>query len=652
MATTSQLLRTAESRKRAVQNEMNRLVDANWAVSAKTPADLEQYMAYYQDLTTKVAQKDLLSISNKMISARKAFVSNELQRSSIDVLEGNATNQDKLNKMVNFYNEAVNNGDLDFAQQLRYQIDTLYKTVAQEQTNAINVATAAYKQNYADVKAYISDLMNGDAAPVGATYSLNTLNNFYKQTTPDQFNATISQEFAKTGQNIATYEQMALSYAEETIKSIQTQMAQYPTGSAEYMTLANSLYKAQNDSIYGVPGIKGDINLSVNDLREAVTAQRVNGTGPLTPAISADGKSSGFVKNDISQYELGVNPATGQYEIVPRYTTADTQAMLTKDNAVPYGATQATGMSNLQSTSGDYTLISADLGQGAGVKTYAAKNGEVFDYTGNKVGKKVSTLSKLQEDYAKKLAEYQAGTTTTAPARPEQQYLTPEAALKTRGIEASNGFMTINGMKVPYKVDQNGNIQYTIQRPDATGKMTAETITWNLATGQQASASEDVTKIMAEQQRIAQQAQPSGIQGQGGATNILQGANTTQVLQQAQQTQKAISTQNATGLSTLQQMTNQPLQVAPFQQQVSPLKVMPTPTAPQISVAPTPTPSPLSMYIAPITATAPLKVVTPVAKPLSVSTPTSTQTAQASLQSTGSLLQGGANTLTGNLRVQ
>lgn len=656
MATTSQLLRTAAARRRAVLNEQNRLVDSEWALSAKTQADLDSYIAYYDQQATQVASKDLLGIQNKINSARKAFVSNELQRSSIAVLEGTGTNQDKLNKMVNFYNEAVANGDLDFAQSLRLQIGNLYQTVAKEQTDAINVATAAYKQNYTDVKTYISDLLKGDAAPVGSQYSLNTLNNFYKQTTPDQFNATIAEIFAKEGKPIASYEQMALSYAEETIKSIETQMAQYPTNSAEYLTLSNELYKARNDEVFAVPGVKGDVKLSINDLREAALAQQVNGTGPLTPAISADGRSSGFVKNDIGQYELGINPATGEYELVPRYVSASVSDMLTKTNAIPYLSTQPTGFSNVQATIGDYSLMSADIGKGQGVKTYAVKNGEVFEVSGNNIGKKVTTLAKLQENYAKALEAYNAGQTAIAPVRPEQQYLSPEEALKTRGIEADKGFVTINGVKYPYRVDMNGNIQYTVQRPDETGKMTAETVTIDLRTGQQATASEDIPKIIAEKQRIAQAVRPSGIQGQGGGTEILQGAGTTEVLQQAQATQRAMGTQQAAGLQALQAMPNQPLSVTPLAQQVSPLKVMPTPAAPELKVAPAPAPTPLSMYVAPLTATAPLKVVTPTPKPISVTTPVTISgptnvNLQGGTQGTSPNLQGGRTT-TKTVRLQ
>lgn len=654
MATTSQLLRTAAARRRAVLNEQNRLVDSEWALSAKTQADLDSYIAYYDEQATQVASKDLLGIQNKINSARKAFVSNELQRSSIAVLEGTGTNQDKLDKMINFYNEAVNNGDLDFAQSLRLQIGNLYQTVAKEQTDAINVATAAYKQNYTDVKAYISDLLKGDAAPVGSQYSLNTLNNFYKQTTPEQFNATIADIFAKEGKPIATYEQMALSYAEETIKSIETQIAQFPSNSQEYFTLANELYKARNDEVFKVPGIRGDVSLSVNELREAVLAQQVNGTGPLTPAISADGRSSGFVKNDVGQYELGINPATGNYELVPRYVSASVSDMLTKENAVPYGATLPTGRSNLPASQGDYSLISADLGKGEGVKTYAVRNGEVFTISGNTIGKKVSTLQKLQEEYAKNLEAYNAGQIPNAPVRPEQQYMTPEEALKARGFDADAGFVTINGIKYPYRVDMNGNIQYTVQRPDETGKMTAETVTINLRTGQTASASEDLPKIIAEQQRVAAatEGRQQVLQGQTGAVEALQGAGTTQVLQKAAETQRAMTTQQAAGLEALQTTPTQPLAVSPLPQQTTPLKVMPTPTAPALKVAPIPTPAPLQMYVAPITATAPLKVVTPTPKPITVTQPTTVKPSNINIQGGGGMLQGGAGTLTGTLRVQ
>lgn len=660
MTRVTQLLRNAASRQRAIQNEQNRLVDMDWNLSAKTAVDYESYVSYYNDLATKVDPKDALSIQNKLISARKSFIRNEIQRESIGILEGTSTNNTKLNKLVSFYNEAFSNGDYDLAQDLRLQINTLYATVAEEQVNTVNTAMAAAEQNYKDVKAYVDALAKGDAAPVGKAYSLNQMVDFYRNTTPEQFSQFLQDQAQKEGVATPTFEQAILGFAEAAVQAASSQASQYATDTAEYQELSNKVVDLQTKDVFSLPGIDGDFKVSLNDLREAVVAQQTNQTGPFTPAISRDGRTSGFVRNDIGQYELGINPETGEYEMVARYTTNNLSNMLTKANAVPYGRTIETGRSNIEASLGEYSLITADLGKGEGPQTYGVKNGEVFEVSGNRIGKKVSSLDKLNKNYEKALKEYERALAAGEQVgeRPQtpfaQQYATPEEALKQKGYEVKNNQILINGTFYPYRVDNMGNIQYTVQRPNEQGKLTAETVTLDLRTNRTSTASEDVAKIAAERQRVQQAARPSGIQGQGGSTAILQGADTSRVLQQAQQVQRTAQVQQTAGVDVLQQPLQQPLKVSALPQQVTPVKVMPTPAAPTLAVAPAPPLPPLSVYQAPLTVTAPLRVTTPQPRPI-IATPMTTvqPNLQGNAMTGGKLsLQGGGALQNATIRVQ
>lgn len=660
MTRVSQLLRNAANRQRAVQNEQNRLVDTDWNLSAKTQADYDSYISYYNDLATRVDPKEGLSIQNKLISARKSFIRNELQRETIGVLEGTNTNANKLNRLASFYNEAVANGDLDLAQDLRLQVNNLYKTVADEQVATVNTAMAAYEQNYKDVAAYVDALAKGEAAPINQTYSLKQFTDFYRQTTPEQFAKFLEDEAQKQGVPTPTFEQAVLGFAEASVKAVESQLSQIPSDTKEYLDSFNKLQDLKNNNVFTMPGIKEDFKVSLNDLREAILAQQNNQTGPFTPAISADGRRSGFIRNDIGQYELGINPETGEYEMTPRYTTRNLADMLTKDNAVPYGRTIETGQSNIAASIGEYSLVSADLGKGQGQQTYGVRNGEVFEVNNGKIGKKVSSVEQLNKAYEKAVKEYERALAAgeQVDQRPEQpfaqQYLTPEQALIQKGYQIGKDGVIINGVSYPYRVDNMGNIQYTVQRPNEKGELTTEVVTLDLRTNRATSASEDIPKIAAERQRVQQAARPSGIQGQGGSTAILQGADTSRVLQQAQQVQRTAQVQQTAAANVLQQPLQQPLAVSPLPQQVTPVKVMPTPAAPKLSVAPAPALPPLAMYVAPQTATAPLRVTTPQAQPITM---TSMGVNQPRLQgnpmTSGNLtLQGGGALQNGTLRVQ
>lgn len=146
MPSTSSLLRSAEAaRKKTIAYE-DQVAAFEWNMSAKTIDDYDKYSQYLQKRAETSAQpSDALSYQQKVVTARRAFTSHEIQRQAIDVLEGNSNLQTKYNVMVDLYQYAVSNDDLDLAQSLRLQIDNVDKAIQaeQEQANKLGATMAS-----------------------------------------------------------------------------------------------------------------------------------------------------------------------------------------------------------------------------------------------------------------------------------------------------------------------------------------------------------------------------------------------------------------------------------------------------------------------------------------------------------------------------
>lgn len=128
MASTTSLLKTQRSRQQTIWDQQDAIADYEWTLSDKSPEALQAYLAHYQDRLNN-PQADpakALSYTKKLTSANKAFTSNEIQRASIDIIEGRQPEQYKINVLENLYSQAYQNGDYDLAQSLRLQLDNQY----------------------------------------------------------------------------------------------------------------------------------------------------------------------------------------------------------------------------------------------------------------------------------------------------------------------------------------------------------------------------------------------------------------------------------------------------------------------------------------------------------------------------------------------
>jgi hypothetical protein len=122
---TSQLLRSQTSRQQAIWQQEDQWIDYEWSLSDKSAEALAFYTNHYADRANSpmVNPDKLLSYQKKLTSANRAYTSNEIQRASISVIEGNLPDQYKLDTLMRLYDRAIENEDYDLAQGLRLQAD-------------------------------------------------------------------------------------------------------------------------------------------------------------------------------------------------------------------------------------------------------------------------------------------------------------------------------------------------------------------------------------------------------------------------------------------------------------------------------------------------------------------------------------------------
>lgn len=154
------LLRSAQAAQKKIQAQKDAQVAYDYANSAKTYDDYIKYTDYLQKRAKSVTDPSTaLTIQKTFDSAYKGYISNEIQRATINTLEGRGTSIDKYNKIYSFMDQAMKSGQYDLAQSLNLQLDNLYVNIQNEaqraQDSAERLATAqeAYTKKMASSQA-------------------------------------------------------------------------------------------------------------------------------------------------------------------------------------------------------------------------------------------------------------------------------------------------------------------------------------------------------------------------------------------------------------------------------------------------------------------------------------------------------------------
>jgi hypothetical protein len=167
MATsTSSLLASAASRRAKIIQQENDLVAFEYSLSAKTYADYQNYSNFLN--TRKASAPDAssaLTYEKAIIGAQKGYISNEIQRANIDVVEGRLDNSGKYNRMVGLYHQAIDNGDYDLAQSLNLQLDNLSVKIQMEgqakADAAQRVASSMASAGFTNLKDMVTQIKQG-----------------------------------------------------------------------------------------------------------------------------------------------------------------------------------------------------------------------------------------------------------------------------------------------------------------------------------------------------------------------------------------------------------------------------------------------------------------------------------------------------------
>ncbi len=137
MATTSSLLKSAESTRKKIRAQQNAEAAYEWQQSAKTYQDFVDYSKFLEGQAEDAADpSEQLTYRKSVNSARSGYISNEIQRQTIAVMEGRATNLEKYGVMADLARQAYENGNYDLGQSLVSQLDSLSIRIQNEQEAA------------------------------------------------------------------------------------------------------------------------------------------------------------------------------------------------------------------------------------------------------------------------------------------------------------------------------------------------------------------------------------------------------------------------------------------------------------------------------------------------------------------------------------
>lgn len=161
----SALLRSAASIASAQADYQDKMAALTWSNSAQTDSDWTTYSSYLKERIDHLQGTGSLSNASKALSltstvqsAQKSYISNSIQRQSIDILEGNGTLQDKANQIASFYEMAANNGDEGLAQNLRSQYDSVDQQIQYQAQQQQELAKSMADAKVTSVNAYVDTL--------------------------------------------------------------------------------------------------------------------------------------------------------------------------------------------------------------------------------------------------------------------------------------------------------------------------------------------------------------------------------------------------------------------------------------------------------------------------------------------------------------
>lgn len=301
MATSvSAIIRTANANKKRKQDLEDDLETYAWQTSEQNEEDWQRYREHLESRASKVTDPARqLTYQNKINAGRRAFTSNQIQRTAIDILEGNARLEDKQGTVLSLYREAVANGDLNLAQNLRQQYDQI--DVAIQRRNEVDAtrmrgyAEDMIKHKVTTLEDLAKSYLEGDDPgayedPDRLPSNKQLENDFRKHGSDD-----INKQLTIGGQSFNMFDVVHANVT-AAISAMQ-EAAQITTSESKAESLWDKAAKLNN----GETKINfGGVSMTLAELNDVRDAAR-NGQNIYQPAKNAKGDNI-LVKNKVVDY--------------------------------------------------------------------------------------------------------------------------------------------------------------------------------------------------------------------------------------------------------------------------------------------------------------------------------------------------------------
>lgn len=349
----SALLRTAATAASKQTTLNDDLAAQKFANSAQTADDYQEYATYLRGRISSTTNPiTVVGLQNKATAAFSAFSSNEIQRSAIDVLEGNGTLEDKQNTIIGLYNRASSIGDDNLSQNLRQQYDSLN---IQIQNQRQTVASEMSANNVTNLKDLADSYINGDDPNQAKTNPSNAqLVQLFKTQGADAVDKLFTSPDGKTQYSMWD---MIYSNIYHSVAALQL-AAQSSSSQSEANTLYQQAARIQDGTTtYNIAGI----SVSVNDVINAADAAR-NGQILYQPVKDSNGDTT-LKQNKITDY-VWARDMQGNYRIVQTRNELSSLVTETQDPNTPGQLTQLGTQLKAKLKQAGYDVIGVDSTSG------------------------------------------------------------------------------------------------------------------------------------------------------------------------------------------------------------------------------------------------------------------------------------------------
>jgi hypothetical protein len=461
MAGISSLLRSASAAQKKVQAQQDAILAYNWENSAQTYQDFKEYSDYLSKRASTTSDPSArLTLTSKVRAASRSYTSNEIQRKSLDIMNGRGSLQDKQNTIYELAQQAADNGDNNLLQNLSVQYSQIDKQIQDEAISQANaqqaLASKMVSQNVKSVKQLI-DRQKSDLKDIGKIYNqvgAEGMNKAFQD--PEvkkaimENNPELKQLFDKGGQigfwdiangitqNIRqSYEQAAGSLPPEEAKPFLDEIEKIDSGETKFK----------------IPGVG---SVTVQDLQNQLDATRAGGT------YFYQGPDNTLEKGNLTNYTWAKDE-NGNLKLVKQFSQKGTEnsglGAFTQDQRTGDSANMS--LVFRRDDKGNYLN---DKGEVVGK---VGKNGEMLDAKGKKLTDEAARnqiLKSSTTDYKTLLTNNGFKVTT---GNDGTIRVIPTEAVKGRFKE-----LGINdGAPVEAVVDPQGNLRFVKKNADGKAEL-------------------------------------------------------------------------------------------------------------------------------------------------------------------------------------